>query len=246
MDTLVELQSGAVTILKLNRPQVLNALNKELLGEIEAALDRVESSPSVAIVITGEGRAFCPGTDLREPMSDVDGHVARWHRLAKRLIDYPKLSVAAINGLALGGGLELALACTLRVATPDAKLGLPEVKLSVMAGYGGTQMLSRTIGAQRALLMMLTGEPVSGNEALSIGLVDMVDSDPLGQAIALAERCTAYGQPVQRALRRAVLEGGRLELTEAFALEHELNNTLIGSPEAKAAIRAFTERKTRS
>ena len=242
MAVLTEEIVDGVAVLTLRRPDQLNALTEEMIGLIEGALDRHETSDSIALVFTGEGRAFCAGSDLKEPPKDVEARLRRMHRLALRLIEYPKLSVAAMNGMALGGGLELALGCTFRIATPTAQLGVPEVKLSTMPGYGGAAMLPRVVGEVRALEMLVTGDPVSGEEARRIGLVTALDEDPVGAAIRFAQRCTRYGQPVQRAARRISRESPRLPLWEALELERELNTVLARSPECQAAIRAFAER----
>jgi len=239
--TVKEILLSRIAVLILNRPAALNAITEEMICEIEAALERHRESDADAIVITGKGRVFCAGSDLKHGSRDVDARIERMHALAINLIEHPKLSVAALNGLALGGGLELALACTLRVAAPEAKLGLPEIRLSVMPGYGGTQLLSRAVGTARALQMLLTGDSVSGVEARAMGLVTEISDNPLETAVALAGRCTKHGQAVQHAIRRAVHEGRQLDLKAALRLEHELNRPLSRSPEAIAAIRAFLE-----
>src|SRR5690606_27796139 len=125
-----------IAIIRLDRPKVLNAINEAMVDEIEDALDRFEEDAAVrALVIIGTGRAFCVGSDLKEGGGDPDARIARMHRLMLRLIAYPKVSVAAFNGLALGGGLEIGMACTFRVAAPDARLGLPEVTHALMPAY---------------------------------------------------------------------------------------------------------------
>ena len=244
--TIKEVLFGRIAVLTLNRPAALNAITDEMISAIETALERHRESDADAIVITGEGRAFCAGSDLKQVPRDIDDRIERMHALALNLIDHPKLSVAALNGLALGGGLELALACTFRVVTPEAKLGLPEVRLSVMPGYGGTQLLSRAVGTTRALEMLLTGDSVSGTEARAMGLVTLISDNPLGAAVTLAERCTEHGQAVQRAIRRVIYEGRQLDLKAALRLEHELNRPLSCSPEAIAAIQDFVDGATKA
>jgi enoyl-CoA hydratase len=171
---------GAIGTLTIDRPQVLNALNAAVLSELERAIARLAGDPAVlGVIVTGAGpKAFVAGADISE-LERLDG--AQGYRAARfgqgvfrKLEQMPKPTIAAINGYALGGGLELALACTLRVASDTAKLGLPEVGLGIIPGYGGTQRLARLVGAGRALELILTGEPVTAAEAHRIGLVNRV------------------------------------------------------------------------
>ena len=233
----------SVALITLRRPEVLNAINDEMVACLEDALDRHETSDAIALVITGEGRAFCAGSDLKEVSVDRERRVQRMHTLAKRLIDYPKVSIAAINGLAFGGGLELAMACTFRIAAPDATLALPEVKLSLMPGYGGTQLLTRLVGPARALEVMLFGDAIPADRAREMGLLTAVEDDVIVAAIALAQRCAEHGQPVQLALRRAVSEGYALPIESAFKLERLLGRSLASTPEAMAALAKFARKR---
>lgn len=235
---------GNCAILTLDRPASLNAMNEAMVDAIEAHLDRLEADDCRAIVITGNGRAFCVGSDLKEGTDDSDARVARMHRLVLRLVEYPKISVAALNGLTLGGGLELALACTFRVAVPEAKLGLPEILLSLIPSYGATQLLPRLIGPARALEMMLSGEAILADAALAMGLVNIVDHDALSAAIRLAKRCSANGFLAQQMIRKAVAEGATHGLAEGLAYERTLVARISESEEALAGIAKFrAERK---
>ena len=150
---------GNCAVLTMNRPAALNAITTDMLNLFESQLDAIEKDDSRAVILTGAGRAFCPGSDIKSPPDNVRARIDQVHRLIRRLLEFPKLSIAAINGLALGGGLELALACTFRVAASDAKLGLPEIKIGLMPAYGGTVLLPRLIGAGRAQEMMLGVSP---------------------------------------------------------------------------------------
>jgi enoyl-CoA hydratase len=169
-----------IALLTMNRPQKLNALNVETIGELNDVFLRVETDAAIrALIITGAGdKAFVAGADINElaEMSPVQAQQLslRGQRTFRRLELMSKPSVAAINGFALGGGLELAMACTLRVASTNAKLGQPEVKLGILAGYGGSQRLPRLVGRGRALEMLLTGDPIDAVEAHRIGLVNQV------------------------------------------------------------------------
>lgn len=241
---------GQCTILTLNRPNVLNALNTALVEELEAAVDQVEASDAQALILTGSGRAFCSGTDIsgKEPHEGTteefaSARIARMHALALRLRDLPQPSIAVLNGLAYGGGLELALAFTFRIAAPTAALCMSEVTLGLMPSYGGTQLLPRLIGQGRALEMMLTGKPMSAEEALRIGLLNAVDADPLAAAISFAERLPSGTGLAQRMIRRSVDSGAHLDLASAFRLEQELAMEIARSPDAKEAALRFHARK---
>ncbi|MEP6869046.1 MAG: enoyl-CoA hydratase/isomerase family protein [Novosphingobium sp.] len=235
-----------VAILTLNRPEVLNAIDMATADALMRALDQIESDQSIALVITGAGRAFCAGSDLGEQNVDVLGKLSEMHAIVHRLVEYPKLTIAALNGMALGGGLELALGCALRIAAPGAKLGLPEIKIAAMPCYGGTQLLPRLIGTSRALSMMLTGEPVNGAEALSFGLVTAVDDDPLRAAIDLAQTCAAGRENAQRAIRSAVHAGALLDLKAGLELERRLAVDLSTGDEVRLALETFNSRADRS
>jgi enoyl-CoA hydratase len=175
-----EAAEDGIALVTINRPDKLNALNEAVLGELEEAFRSIESDASIrGVVLTGAGdKAFVAGADIRElPMGafeEARAFAQRGQTVLGRLERIGKPSVAAINGFALGGGLELALCCTVRVAVENAKLGLPEIKLGIMPGYGGTQRLPRLVGRGRALEMILTGEPVDAAEAWRMGLVNHV------------------------------------------------------------------------
>ncbi|MCY1412645.1 putative enoyl-CoA hydratase [compost metagenome] len=237
---------GVCAVLTLNRPESLNAIDDALLDELEAHLERIASDDSRALVITGEGRAFCAGSDLKGGTGDADARIRRMHQLILRLRRFPKISVAAINGFALGGGLEIAMGCTFRVAAAPARLGLPEIRLGLLPVYGGTQLLSRLIGQQQALRLMLGGEPVDGRRALEIGLADELVEQP-GEALAAAcELATAhsgYGLLAQQAIRQAVRDGLELPLEQGLELEARLGSEIKDSHDAQEGVRAFVEKR---
>jgi len=243
-------RTGPCAVVTLNRPQVLNAINTEMLDLIDAALGDIESADARALVLTGTGRAFCSGSDIGGEESHegstqdfANARIARMHALILRLLDFPKPSIAALNGLAYGGGLELALACTFRTASPLARLSLPEIKLGLMPAYGGTQLLPRLIGAGRALELMLTGESIDANEALKIGLVNAVDADPVGAACNLAERLPGGAGMAQHMIRRAVAHGANLDLAAALELERVSATELAVSEEAQKGVMRFAARR---
>src|SRR5262245_44398047 len=179
-DNLLYERDGAVAILTFNRPKVLNALNAATLRDLEAALDALEADDEVrAIVLTGTGeKSFIAGADINElaVLSPAQGkeHARHGQRIFDRLEQLGKPVIAAINGFALGGGCELAMACTIRIAADTARLGQPEINLGIIPGYGGSQRLPRLVGKGRALEILLTGDMVSAQRAYEIGLVNKV------------------------------------------------------------------------
>ena len=232
-----------IGILRLVRPEVLNAMNEQMVGEIEAALDQFEADDAVrAITIIGTGRAFCVGSDLKEGGGDPEGRIARMHRLIERLVAFPKVSVALFNGLALGGGLEIGLACTFRLAAPIARLGLPEIRHALMPAYGGTQLLPRIVGVPRALELALSGELIDAARAEQIGLVNAVADDVLAAGLQFARHNCGGGGLAQREIRRALLGGIGLPLSQGLALEAEGALRVGTSDEAKKAVAAFAGR----
>src|SRR6266567_1312304 len=199
-----------LALVTLDRPEVLNALNFELLRDLGAALDQMVGGDARALLVTGAGdRAFCAGADIKELMgrslrAQREGTVFGQAILAK-LDTLPMPSIALINGYAFGGGLELALACTFRLAARNARLGLPEIKLGLIPGYGGTQRLPRLVGESRAIEMILTGRTVEAAEALRIGLVNrLVEGDPIEAGLAFAREFTGYSLPALGFTRAAV------------------------------------------
>ncbi|MBK5104542.1 MAG: enoyl-CoA hydratase/isomerase family protein, partial [Burkholderiales bacterium] len=179
-------------VLTLDRQEALNALSASVLHELAQAFDEVAGSDARALIVTGAGaKAFCAGADIKEltgrSLGEQRRDAAFGQAVLARLDTLPMFSVAAINGYAFGGGLELALACTFRIAVTTAKMGLPEIKLGLIPGYGGTQRLPRAVGEARALEMILSGRTVEAEEALRIGLVHRIaESDVLQAAVAFA------------------------------------------------------------
>ena len=225
MPTVTSSRQGGIAVATLDNPPV-NALSAALRADLNDALAQAMADPSVtALVIAAKGRAFIAGADISEfgkpPVPPI------LPDLLAAIENAPKPVVAAIEGVALGGGLEVALACHARVASPAAKLGLPEVKLGLIPGAGGTQRLPRLIGAAAAFPMMLSGEPIPAQKALALGLVDkLVDSDAVGAAIALAQELAGKGAPVKTSAR-----GDKLTETERSAFEALAKDALAKSSE---------------
>ncbi|HEV2302074.1 MAG TPA: enoyl-CoA hydratase-related protein [Stellaceae bacterium] len=236
-------------LLTLDRQEALNALSFELLRELDHAFDEVAKSDARALLITGAGdKAFCAGADIRELMGRSQSAVREGARFGQRVLarldGLPIPSIAFINGYAFGGGLELALAATFRVATKNARLGLPEIKLGLIPGYGGTQRLPRLVGPARALEIVMTGRTVGAEEALAIGLVNrLVEGDAIAAAIGFAREMTGYGLLALRLARDAVRRALDVPLREGLEIEADLNTLAFGTEDAKEGMTAFLEKR---
>jgi enoyl-CoA hydratase len=236
-------------VLTINRPAALNALNFALLRELADALDAVAASDARGLIVTGAGpKAFCAGADIselmdRSLMGQRDGAAAGQAVLA-RLDRLPIPSFAAINGFALGGGLELALACTFRLALRNARLGLPEIKLALIPGYGGTQRLPRLIGEARALEIIMSGRMVEAEEAERIGLVHrLVEGDLLAATMAFARTISGYSLPALRLARDAVQRAHDQPLAEGLRIEADLSALAFLTEDAAEGTSAFLEKR---
>jgi enoyl-CoA hydratase len=238
-----------LALVTLDRPEVLNALSFELLRDLGAALDQVAGGDGRAVLIIGAGdRAFCAGADIKELMgrslnAQRDGAAFGQAVLAK-LDALPIPSIALINGYAFGGGLELALACTFRLALPTARLGLPEIKLGLIPGYGGTQRLPRLIGEARALEIILTGRTVEAKEAERIGLVNRIaEGDLLEAGKSFAREMTGYSLPALRFARDAIHRGLAFALRDGLEIEADLNTLAFQTADAVEGMMAFVEKR---
>lgn len=236
-------------LLTLNRPDALNALSSALLRELREGFDWAATSGARALLITGAGeRAFCAGADIGELRGRTPPQIKRdsehGQTLFRRLDRLPIASVAIVNGYAFGGGLELATACTFRVATPNAKMGVPEIKLGVIPGYGGTQRLPRLIGETRALELVMTGRTVDADEALRIGLVSRVlAGEPLAAAMAFAREFTRYSLPALAFAREAVQRALTTTLDEGLRIEADLSTLSFQMHDAAEGTTAFLEKR---
>jgi len=238
-----------LALMTFDRPEVLNALNFELLRDLGAAIDQVAGGDARALLVTGAGsRAFCAGADVKELMdrslAATRQGAALGQAIFAKLDVLPIPSIALINGYAFGGGLELALACTFRIALPGARLGLPEIKRGLTPGYGGTQRLPRLIGEARALEMILTGRTVMAEEALRIGLVNrVVDRDMLGAGVSFAREMTCFSLPALGFARDAVRRGLPTSLEEGLAIEADLNTLAFQTADAAEGMTAFLDKR---
>jgi enoyl-CoA hydratase/carnithine racemase len=240
-----------VAIVTVNRPKVLNALNDQTMEELRRLfLDLRHREDVQGVVFTGAGeKAFIAGADINElatqtPLEGKD-RSRRGHHILDIIENLGKPVVAAINGYALGGGCELAMACHIRLASENAKLGQPEVKLGIVAGYGGTQRLVRLIGLGRALELLLTGEPVSAQRAYEIGLVNGVypASELLQQAENLVRKIVANGPVAVKLTMEAVIHGSQMSLAEGLNLEANLFAMSCTTDDMKEGTRAFVEKR---
>jgi enoyl-CoA hydratase len=246
----VENRDG-VLFVTIDRPKVLNALNAQTIGEIGRIFTEVRDDDSVrCVVLTGGGeKAFVAGADINElaQMTSLtaSGFAQRGQRVLDAIERCPKPVIAAINGFALGGGCEIALACHIRIASEKAQLGLPEVTLGVIPGYGGTQRMARLLGKGKALELILTGERVAAAEAEKIGLVNKVV--PADQLLAAAEemarKITARAPLAVRAALEAVISGSDMPLAEGQFLEATLFGLLASSEDMKEGTKAFLEKR---
>lgn len=249
--SMVQLEKeGNVAIITLNNPPV-NALNSQLLGELEETVDSLYNDSEVgALVITGAGeKAFVAGADISEfpSLTKDNGEklARRGQSVFQKIADLPFPVVAAVNGFALGGGMELALACDIRVASDNAQVGLPEVTLGIFPGYGGTQRLPRLIPSGKAKELIFTGDQIKAEEAAQVGIVEHVV--PAGEALGKAKEIA--GKIVKRAplaikeAKKAVNQGLDMTLEEGQKLEASLFGGLCETEDQKEGAKAFLEKR---
>lgn len=240
---------SACAIITLDRPEALNALSFDVIDKISDAIDEVSRMKVRALIITGAGtKSFCAGADIKELQNRTLQQQRRGLELGQAT--FAKLdrlniaSIAAINGYAFGGGLEMALACSFRIAAPTAKMGLPEIKLGLIPGYGGTQRLPRAVGTARALDLILSGRTLDAQEALDIGLVNrVVDGDTVDAALDFAAGFTCYGLPALELARRAVLRSVDTPLHEGLEIEADLSTLAYQTADAVEGLEAFVQKR---
>lgn len=251
MDVIRIEKKDGVALLAIDRPKVLNALDSSVMDELEASFSSLEMDAEARVVIvTGTGeKAFVAGADIGElarlDVTSAKAIAARGQSVFRKIEHFPKPVIAAINGFALGGGCELALACHLRIASSRAKLGLPEVKLGLIPGYGGTQRLPRLIGKGAALEMILTGEMVDAETALSLGLVNAVvaPEDLLDRCREMARKILSRGPLAVRAALEAVHHGFELPQRDGERLESSLFGILSSTEDTREGLAAFLQNR---
>jgi enoyl-CoA hydratase len=244
-------RTGAIATVTLRRPRQLNSLNAETAAALNAAAAELAEDDEVGgVVVTGEGKAFSAGADIKEFnqlgsadefrvfLRDLEAACRAWELL-------PKVTVAAVNGTALGGGLELALGCDLRIADPRARLGLPEIRLGILPGAGGTQRLPRVVPPAVATQMILTGEPVTAEEALRIGLVNEIapEGGAVDRAVEVASAIAAQAPLSVATAKRLLDRGPTLPLETALELERDAVSMLFTTADRVEGVAAFTEKR---
>ncbi len=243
-------REGQIGWIVLNRPEVLNAMDMEMMDEVEGAVGSLEGDPNIrVIVIIGAGRAFSAGADVsmlsKFGPGDAYAFSKREHRLAERVERCVKPTICAIGGYALGGGLELAMGCDVRIAAEDARLGLPEANLGIMPGGGGTQRLVKLVGLGRALWMMMTGEQLGALDAQQYGLVNLVVQPTTleGEARLLARRLAAMPPMALRSIKAAARAAVDSPLERGLEVEAAHFSSLFATRDAREGISAFLEKR---
>ena len=244
-------KKGAIAYVTLNRPKVLNALNKSVIAELRTVFEDSRDDSAVrGIILTGAGdKAFAAGADINEVLNDTPIEAEEKTRLGQAVTNLienlGKPVIAAVNGFALGGGCELSMACTIRLAAESAKFGLPEVKLGIMPGYGGTQRLSRLVGKGSALQLILSGGMISAQEAYRIGLVNEVvpSAELIGRAEAILNQIGANAPQSIKFALEAVNKGLETSLAEGLLIEASLFGILAATEDKKEGTSAFLAKR---
>ncbi|MFM1874142.1 MAG: hypothetical protein RL398_3564 [Planctomycetota bacterium] len=244
-------RDGLIAVVSVNRPAKLNALDNQTIGELHAAIVALEADEGVgAIVLTGSGpKAFVAGADIemlaKQGVLDGTANAKHGQAMMSRIETCRKPVLAAINGFALGGGLELAMACDVRYAATTAKMGLPEVSLGIIPGYGGTQRLARLVGSGAALQMILTGDHIGADEALRIGLVQAIHppEELLAKVKEVAKKMISRGPTALAMAKEALRRGAHLPIAEGLALEADLFGMISSTAEMKEGMAAFLEKR---
>ncbi|WP_047153856.1 enoyl-CoA hydratase/isomerase family protein [Aneurinibacillus tyrosinisolvens] len=242
-------KEGAIGMIKINRPEVRNALDGGTLQEMRRALQTLEEDKEIGVIVfTGEGeKSFAAGADIRQlrEKQALDALAPGMSAFYREIENSSKATIAAINGFALGGGCELAMACDIRIAAHHAKIGLPELNLSIIPGAGGTQRLARIVGKGRALDMILTGDMLSGEQAERIGLVSRsVPGEELWQAVKeKAEKIMAKGPLAVRLAKLAIHRGFDLDMETALSVEKLAQAILFASEDKNEGTQAFLDKR---
>ena len=246
-----EKKEDGIGILTINRPKVLNALNWDTLTELGKFFEDVLPGESLKVlIVTGAGdKAFVAGADIAQmngmSAKEFKDYIDYAHKVFAQLEDDPCPSIAAVNGYALGGGCELALACDIRVASEKAKMGFPEVKLGIFPGWGGTQRITRVLGLGKTKELVFTGEMIAADEALRIGLVEKVapHEDIMTEALALAGSIAKNGPLAVRLSKTAINAGSEMDLQKALLLEKTLVSICFDSADRVEGMESFLEKR---
>lgn len=239
---------GSIGIISLNRPEVLNALNLKIVDEIVEEMERMDRDDSIRVILlTGNQRAFAAGADIDEMADEavismlLKDQFAAWDRMSK--INKPM--IAAVSGFVLGGGCELMMSCDIVVASETTKIGQPEIKLGVMPGAGGTQRLTKAVGKVKAMEMLLTGDPISADEALRYGLINKVVPVEVyfEEALKLAKKIAVQPPVAARLIKKSVLKAMDNPLDEGMEYERNCFYLLFASEDKNEGMRAFVEKR---
>lgn len=248
-ENIISYKDGAIGVIKINRSEIRNALNIQTVMEMEGALEIFENNDEVkAIVFTGEGnKAFAAGADINQlkERTSIEGLKLGLSGLCQKIESSSKVTLAAINGYALGGGCELALACDIRIASENAAIGLPELNLAIIPGAGGTQRLARIVGKGIALDMILTGEIISSFKAEKIGLVSLVVPQEQLWATVLGKvsKIINKGPLAIRLVKTVINQGFNADLSTALTLEKFAQSILLGTEDKEEGTTAFLQKR---
>jgi len=244
-----EVSEGVATVIISNPPK--NLLTSVVLSELEEVMDAFSGDPAIkSIVLTGSGSLFIAGADIKEILalsSRTQGEATskKGHIVLNKIESMQKPVIAALTGFCLGGGLEIALACHIRIAGDRTRLGLPEINLGIMPGFGGTQRLPRLVGVAKAIELILTGDMISAAEAFAMGLVNRVvpETDVLKQAQGLAKKIASKGGVAIASVMKAIIEEPASDLTSGLSLEAEIFGCLCETHDMKEGLTAFLEKR---
>lgn len=246
MDKVLLEKQGNIAILTLNNPKTLNALNGEFMSQIDKAIDEVNEDPNIyVLIITGTKKAFIAGADIKEMLPLTAAQTLEWGKIGSDLntkIENLRIPViAGLNGFALGGGCELAMACDIRIASEKAKFGQPECGLGITPGAGGTQRLPRIVGLGKAKELLYTGKIINAKEAFEIGLVNKVvdHEDLLDECLKMAEEIVANAQIAVQQIKRSVNMGVETDIETGLAYELQAFSVCNATEDKKIGMEAF-------
>lgn len=242
--------ANGIATLTLNRPKVLNAINYDLLEDLDALLDKAAADDSLRVLIlTGSGKAFAAGADIAQQAGMDPEEAAKWGQygsgIFRKLELFPIPTIAVVNGYALGGGCEMAMACDLILAGEKAKFGQPETGLGITPGFSGTQRLLRRVGVSKAKELIYTGRMIDAAEALALGLADQVypDDQLQEEALAMAQKIAGNAPAAVRYAKCAINEGAQTDIDQAIAIESKWFSKCFATEDQKEGMQAFLEKR---
>lgn len=249
-ENIIYKKEGNIGIISINRPKALNALNSMVLTELNQALDIIEEDQETyLLLITGEGKAFVAGADIAEMRNKTAEEAKKFAKqgmdLFRRIEQLAIPTIALVNGFALGGGCELAMACDIRIASEKAKFGQPEVGLGITPGFGGTQRLPRLVGLAKAKELIFTGDMIDAQQAVNIGLVNKVTTVEklFDEGMAMAEKIVSKGQVAVRYSKEAINSGMQVDIDTAMNIEANLFGLCFANSDQKEGMDAFIEKR---